>query len=312
MESIGIKVALPPKVSERTIKLGVRHSSDMMCFPYKVTLGNFIEALEQGANVLLMWDNCGQCRQRHYWKIHEFTLRNLGYEFEIYPVSRATFVPLMKKLSGKGTLKVIKTYKDLTKKIRDFDASRYQWSDTKINIGIIGEIYTCCEERINYDIDKKLKKLGVNPFNTATMSDFMETDAKISFLTMVKDFLSIFSSDLKGTSDGIFMGNENSTFKKYKERAKEYLNGPVGGHGYENIYNLLWMIDNDVRGIIHLLPLSCMPETTVEPIINKLCQDAKIPLLRLIIDETNSDANIDTRVETFAELIKRKLARSRV
>ena len=34
--------------SEETIKWGCKHSSDMMCFPYKVTLGNLKEALDKG------------------------------------------------------------------------------------------------------------------------------------------------------------------------------------------------------------------------------------------------------------------------
>jgi len=49
-----------------------------------------------------------------------------------------------------------------------------------------------------------------------------------------------------------------------------------------------------------------MPETTIEPILDKICVDYNVPLLRLMIDETNSEANFDTRIETFAEMIKRR------
>ena len=51
---------------------------------------------------------------------------------------------------------------------------------------------------------------------------------------------------------------------------------------------------------------NCMPETTVESIIDNICQKNKIPLLRLPIDETNSEANVNTRLETFIELVKRR------
>ena len=80
LENLGLNVQLPPKTTRRTINLGVKNSSEMMCFPYKVTLGNFIEALEDGADTLLMWDSRGQCRLRHYHKIQEFTLRNMGFD----------------------------------------------------------------------------------------------------------------------------------------------------------------------------------------------------------------------------------------
>jgi len=278
LESLGIKVLLPPEISNETIKKGVKHSADMMCFPYKVTLGSAIEALENGANTLLMYDSCGQCRLRHYYKLHELTLRQLGYEFEIFPVSIKNIIPVLKKISQKSTIVVYKTIKEMVKQFSEIDKQKYLWSDNQLNIGIIGEIYTCCEEKVNYHIEQKIKKFDVNPYNTSCLSDF------------VKDGL-MFNVAKKG---------------KYKKIAKSYLNGPLGGHGLENIYNLLWMIDKNVAGVIHLLPLSCMPEATVEPIINLICQENNIPLLRLPIDETNSEANVDTRVETFIELIKRK------
>ena len=299
LEVLGLKVLLPPPISERTVKLGVRHSADMMCFPYKVTLGSFVEALDRGANTLLMYDNCGRCRQRHYWKIHEFTLRKLGYDFELYPVSRHTMLPVLRKLSGRSTLAVFRAYRRFAREIGDLDRKRYPWSSAKLNIGLIGEIYTCCEERVNCDIERKLKKLGVNPFNTSVLSDFMKADVNVNPLSMLRGFFR--NSD--EIVDDVSVGPDKLG---HVEEARQYLNGPVGGHGFENVYNLLWLRDRGVDGVMHLLPLTCMPETTVEPIINHICQEAGIPLLRLVLDETNSEANIDTRVETFIELIKRK------
>ncbi len=78
----------------------------------------------------------------------------------------------------------------------------------------------------------------------------------------------------------------------------------MGGHGYENIYHLLELIEKRIDGILHLLPLTCMPETTVEPFINYICREQNIPLLRIPIDENNSEANLNTRLETFVDLIK--------
>lgn len=280
VEKLGIKVVLPPKISDETIKLGVKNSADMMCFPYKVTLGSFIEALDNGADILLMWDSCGQCRLKHYYKLHEFTLRRMGYEFEMYSINRKNIIKVLKNLSGCSTVEAVKTIKDIVKGLRRIDNRRYRWDENKLNIAIIGEIFTCCEERINYSVEDKIKRFGLNVYNTANISDFIYSNIG----------LNIFQK------------------RGYKREALKYFNGPLGGHGYENIYNLLWLIDKKVDGIIHLLPLSCMPETTVEPIVNSICQDNGIPLLRLMIDETNSEANMDTRLETFIELVKRKNA----
>jgi predicted nucleotide-binding protein (sugar kinase/HSP70/actin superfamily) len=206
----------------------------------------------------------------------------MGYEFEIFSVSIFNIISTFKKLSGKSIPVILKAIKDLVKKISDIDEKKRSWSEGKFNIGIIGEIYTCCEEKINYSIEQKLKKLDVNPYNTCYLSNFIKDSLKIL----------CFQNYLKR--------------RKYKKMAMKYLHGRLGGHGVANIINLIRMKERGVDGIIHILPLSCMPETTVEPIINLICQENEIPLIQLPIDETNSEANVDTRIETFIELIKRK------
>ncbi len=283
LTSLDLEVILPEKSAE-SLKKGVQNSADMMCFPYKGVLANYINVLDRGANTLLMYDSCGECRLKHYYKIHEFTLKKLGYkDFEMYPISITNIIPTLRKLSGKSALAVTKAVKQLILDIKEVDKKKWQWSDDKINIGIIGEIYTCCDERVNYQIEKKIISHGANPYNASNLSQFITESIKETF----------FLEDKIGKT-------------QYKKEANKYLNGKLGGHGKENIYNLLWMHDKNVDGVIHLLPLSCMPEATIEPFINAICQEKKIPLLRLPIDETNSEANVDTRVETFIELIKRK------
>ena len=49
------------------------------------------------------------------------------------------------------------------------------------------------------------------------------------------------------------------------------LPGRPDGHGFfHSIYNTIWYGKNGFDGIIHLLPLSCMPESTVETIVDQL------------------------------------------
>ena len=86
--------------------------------------------------------------------------------------------------------------------------------------------------------------------------------------------------------------------------AEKYFNGTLGGHGKQNIANLLELVDKNIGGVIHLLPMSCMPETSIEPFVNAICRDSNTPLLRIPIDENTAEANLETRLETFVELIK--------
>ncbi len=282
LEDMGMEVMPPAPITDEAIAYGVRHSSDMMCYPFKCALGSLWQVVTKNVDIILMWDSQGQCRLRHWWKIQDHILKNQNYNgYKIIPI-RPTLIPAFKKANPKlSTFKAVRVICKHWKHIRKIDKRKQQWVDGGINIGLVGEVYTCVEEAINYDIEKKLKRLDANPYFTVTLSDYLIEALEYLFhFSFVK--------------------------RKWKRMARKYLNGPLGGHGFESIYNSLWLRDKGVDGIIHLLPLSCMPETTIEPIMNTICQEADLPLLRLPIDETNSEANFETRIEAFIELIKRK------
>ena len=74
------EVIIPPKITRKTIELGSKYSPDFVCCPFKYNLGNYIEALEQGANILLQAG--GGCRYGYYAELQEQILKDLGYNFE--------------------------------------------------------------------------------------------------------------------------------------------------------------------------------------------------------------------------------------
>ena len=279
LRNIGVNVQLPPATTDRTIQLGVRNTAEMVCFPLKPTLGNFIEALDNGADTLLMFDSKGQCRLRHYWKIQEFTLRNMGYEFEMYNVNFSNILGLFSRLSGKTRLQILREILRFYGHVKKIDLKKLRWENDRPNIGIIGEIFTCCDERINYGIESKIYELGAKPVNTVTLSGFI----KSAFLKKI---------------------HWPTKKRRYDKMAEKYFNGTLGGHGKQNIANLLELVDKNIGGVIHLLPMSCMPETSIEPFVNAICRDSNTPLLRIPIDENTAEANLETRLETFVELIK--------
>jgi predicted nucleotide-binding protein (sugar kinase/HSP70/actin superfamily) len=279
LRNLGIRVQLPPSTTDRTIQIGVRHTAEMVCFPLKPTLGNFVEALENGADTLLMYDSQGQCRLRHYWKIQEFALRQMGYRFEMFHVNYSNVLRVLKKLSGATYTAILRELFRFYGRIKKLDRRKEVWSKNRPNIGIIGEMFTCCDERINFGIERKIEKLGAKPVNTVTLSSFIRD----TFLQKL---------------------HWPSKRSRYSRQADTYLNGSLGGHGRENISHLLELVDNHIGGVIHLLPMSCMPETSIEPFVTAICREHNTPLLRIPIDENTAEANLETRLETFVELIK--------
>ena len=85
------KVLVPPPITKKTISIGSKHSPDYVCVPFKYNLGNFIEALDKGANIILQAG--GGCRYGYYAELQEQILKDLNYEFEFinFKISIFTF-----------------------------------------------------------------------------------------------------------------------------------------------------------------------------------------------------------------------------
>ena len=69
-----------PPITKKTIELGSKYSPDFVCVPFKYNLGNFIEALENKANIIIQAG--GGCRYGYYAEVQEKILKDLGYDFE--------------------------------------------------------------------------------------------------------------------------------------------------------------------------------------------------------------------------------------
>ena len=156
-EDLGCQVVQPSKVSQEIIKLGVMNSSDMICFPYKVTLGQEIWCLEHGATDLIMFNTHGRCRFKHYHQLQELTLKNLGYESRMHTFSTKNFIPELIGITGASPPRLLKAMLGGLSQIGEVEHKIYDGArHYPLRIGIVGEIYTIAEPDINFDIVRKL------------------------------------------------------------------------------------------------------------------------------------------------------------
>ena len=274
LEELGLEVVMPPKISREMIKLGVANSADMMCYPYKVTLGQQIWALEQGATELLMFNSCGLCRMKHYHQLQAHALRQLGYEFKMHVLDKGSLMRI-RKISGTPFFKALKIWRQVSANGRAIEAKAFRFLKSRhLKIGIVGEIYTMLEPDINFDIVKKLQRRGANVDVSLTISDYLK----------------------RRTNKG----------KEEEREAKQLLSQEMGGHGFESICNTIWYGKNGYDGVIHLMPLSCMPESTVEPLVDTVAERYNIPLYRFPIDEACFEKGFNTRLETFLSMLRRR------
>lgn len=275
LESLGIEVIMPTRITRDIIKLGTANSSDMICFPYKVTLGQQIWSLERGATDLLMFNSCGVCRMKHYYELQQQMLTSLGYKFRMHVFTRKQITKLIREIGKVSFLQARKLWKEIFSRTLEIEKKAYRISKSReLNVGIVGEVYTMLEPDINFDIVRKLQRRGVNVHMSLTLVDYLNRKTHLG--------------------------------KNEAREAKQLLSQELGGHGFESICNTIWYARNGFDGVIHLMPLSCMPESTVETLVDHVAEKYGIPLYRFPIDENNFEAGVNTRLETFISMLRRR------
>lgn len=175
------RVIPSPKITKRTLELGSKQSPDFVCVPFKYTLGNFIEALDNGADVLIQAG--GGCRYRYYAEVQEQILRDLGYDFtlvkllsgnvgpfELYKISKKIGTPLSFARFLYYVLLAIRCVKIIDEKesyIREnIGFEKTENSFENLHKEFLQKLRTVKTfrklNRINKDYDAKLKKIEID------------------------------------------------------------------------------------------------------------------------------------------------------
>jgi len=283
---------IPPATpSETSIAEGARHMNELMCLPAKVGLGQFIEACKQGANKLIMFDSCGECRLKCYWILQERVLRKLGYEVTVYPIrlGKGTVNDIRRIDPSISYWKALVTFLKILRDIYHLDKQQYEIPEQTnlVKIGIVGEIYTILESAINRRLVEKIEKMGALVHNSLPLSYFI----------------------FKGFYNRGWMtrqGMDMKVWREAKDRAHRYFPQEIGGHGNESIFHTIYYALKGFDGVIHVLPFPCMPESTVATVLDDIHRDYGIAVMRLIFDTHTGEAGLDTRLEAFVDILKRR------
>ena len=201
--------------------------------------------------------------------IDEYIRHRIGFEIE-----KNSFINLKKEM----LLSFSKTsgYINLTKKYfyykKKFKHVKINKPDNCLKIGIIGELYTNMEYFSNYYLEKELANMNVE----------IKRFTNLSYLLYKK--------------------------KREKKKQLKYINKyckyTLGADGMDNVYRAKYLIDKNYNGIIHIKPSFCTPEIGAIPIINKVCNDYKMPIIYLSFDSLTNEAGIKTRLEAFYDMLK--------
>ena len=146
------QIIIPPKITKKTIELGSRYSPDYVCAPFKYNLGNYIEALDEGANVVLQAG--GGCRYGYYAELQEQILKDLNYDFEFINFIENNHISLKK---------IYKYAKTLNPKLNIFKFA-YYGINTILMIIIMDKLAKQKRENMGFEFEKNTFKNTENCF----------------------------------------------------------------------------------------------------------------------------------------------------
>ena len=66
LKKLGVEPFIPPHTSKKTLEVAAKYSPESICLPYKMVLGNFLQAIEKGADYVAMISSPGICRLGEY------------------------------------------------------------------------------------------------------------------------------------------------------------------------------------------------------------------------------------------------------
>lgn len=322
-----IEVKCAPKITKKTIELGEKYSPNDVCVPFKYNLGNFIESLEDGANILFQAG--GGCRYRYYAEIQEKILRDLNYDFEFIKLTTKDRIYLkevykiFKKLNEKLKYRTFLYYGGLTilmiyymDKIDKYIRENIGFETEKNSfINLKQEMLESFSKTRNYrsltklyiHYKRKFKKLKINknnPLKIGIIGELYTAMEPFSTYELEKK-LAKNNIEIKRFTNLSYLLWQKALLKKHLlKKCKKYCKYSLGADGLDNVYRSIYLGKKKYDGIIHTKPFGCTPEIGAIPIIKNVCHDYKIPIIFFSFDTEQEDGGVDTRLEAFFDLLK--------
>ena len=337
LDELGIDYYMPRVADRASFEKGILHSPEFMCLPFKAVLGNFIEGLENGADVILFGGGRGQCRLSYYGDLQQEILRSLGYRFDYIHLDLAHL-----------------SYQEVRRKLvpilGDFDRARMARAVTEAawTTFAVDRLYTLAAHTRCREIDKNATDAIIKRFEK-TMQQVHGFGAVRHALTVAHHALERLPLDraarpLKIAVIGeIFIASDPFTNLEIERRLgdmgaevhntmgvsgwiREHFLHTVlplprrdkavdaaqayartrdfGGHGIYTIGNAELFSRGGYDGIIQIYPFTCMPEIIAQSALPLIQNRHGIPIMTLIVDELTGEAGYMTRLEAFTDMLE--------
>lgn len=335
LTEVGFDVIVPPPITRATLELGAKYSPEFICLPFKVMLGNYLQAIEAGAEAIFMLGGVGPCRLGYYAEVQREILGDLGLPTRMIVLERDNFIHEISR-AVKATGHRIE-WRRLLPLIR-FSLAKVTYLD-KLEAKLLRERY---REKVLGACSSLLAQAVQEVDDATSWAELKEVQVEVSAqlqqsllpvpagpplrIGIVGEIYMLIESSVNfrlgerlgqlGASVTRNMYGSNwvrehlvpdwgarREMRRIARRCKPYLAQRVGGHGFETIGYAVDYAKQGFDGIVQVLPLTCMPEIIAESILPTVSKDFQIPLLTVTLDEHAGEAGLLTRLEAFVDML---------
>ena len=339
LRKIGVEPFIPPYTSKKTLSLGTKNSPEAICLPYKLIMGNFIEAIEGGADYVAMITSPGCCRLGEYGIGINHALADMGYkanyiELTLYDGIKGMY-DFLKKVSGKTDYVLFtKAIVLAIRKVFLLDDLQAKLSYCRAREKVYGssekafkKALKIVDEAMNTRSMNKAKKAAFEIMDTVELDESREVlyvditgeiylvCDKFSNQDIVKELGKMGVQTRKSLTVSGFLKDAiipkifrkgETHLQRANRMAKPYHMRDIGGDALECVSDVAYADERGIDGIIHISPFTCMPEIMSQNIFPAMRENCDVPILPLIMDEQTGKAGYLTRLEAFVDLMRRR------
>jgi len=337
LRTLGAEVILPPKPSRETVEIGARLAPEMMCVPFKITLGNMVRCLEAGANTLAYVTGSWSCRFGYYGRLQAQILRDDGFEFRLLELRHDRIPEIVAEIRalnrGRLSAAVLSGLRGLragwlkSTAVDEAEGCFREALPTATDPGacrrlldrLLAEIHAAGDaaalRRIRDSARARFEALPRNGRarvarvklvgeSYCVVEPFINFDiiARLGEMgVLVEPFL---TAHRWLGFHGFRLGK--AEVKRMRALSAPYWRYCVGGEDQNSVGQLLLAAQQGFDGVIHVHPFGCMPGTVVQPTMARAARDTGIAYLPLSLDEHSSETGVLTRLEAFVSLLERR------
>jgi len=339
-ETAGIPYVLPRPTSDATREIGEYATNESVCLPLKLILGNFVEALEAGADTIVMIGSGPPCRLGVYDRILKVVLKDMGYSFRWLTIPGIFNIQAL--LQNREETRVLKSELSL----RNFllfpmalamGWKKMLWCEALERAAARTRAAALAPKEVDPLLDQGLEAIdraqgfgalaaagreSLEALGSVAKGEFeplrvimagetytvmepsinMDVERRLGHLGVEVHRSSYFSTNIRRGS------RLDPRVRRERERllqtAERYLGYDVGAECNFSVAEALLAKRLGYDGVVHVYPFSCMPESNAAAVLSAVSRDRDIPVLPVVLDRQDMDIRIDTQLEAFVDVLR--------